>query len=1096
MAKEDRAIREALERFAQSVTENMTTLTSGEPEEQLRSPFWQFVHDVGDALGRSLHAVGETRLPGRLGIPDYAIEAENALLGYAELKAPGHGANATRFKGHDHQQFKRFEALPNLIYTDGNEWALYRRGERISDLIRLSGDATTDGQKAIGKGDVQQLKGLLTDFLAWQPIVPSDAKELAETLAPICRMLRHEVADALGHSDSPLVRLASDWRKHLFPEADDDRFADAYAQTVTYALLLARAEGADTMDLHEAIESLQAQHTMLSRALEVLTDRQAQEEIRPALRLVQRVVAAVEPQTLATDGKADPWLYFYEDFLAAYDSKLRKDAGAYYTPVEVVNCQVRLIDELLRDRLDTEFGYAEGSSVVTLDPAAGTGTYLLAVVDHALRRVAEEEGEGAVRARASILAQNVHGFEILVSPRAVAELRLTQAFTKRNVKLPQEGPNVYLTNTLESPHTDPPAPPLFYQPIAFEHERALRVKDRTPVIVCLGNPPYDRHERPTEDNRAMTGGWVRWGDNGKGDAAILDDFIEPAKRAGHGGHLKNLYNLYVYFWRWALWKTFEHKTSPGPGVVSYISASSYIDGDAFAGMRQHMREICDEIWIIDLGGEGRGTRREENVFDIQTPVAIAVAFRGGIQASEAPATVRYTRIEGTRREKLQRLDTIGSFDDLSWEACPEDWQAPFRPAGQGAFFDWPQLVDLMPWQQSGVKVGRTWPVAPDRPTLERRWQILCKTAPAERAEAFVNRPTGRKVGDSAKKLPPEGGRHTPLLEVKEEATPPPVYFYGYRSFDRQCIFRDGRLIDRPGPGLWHALGDWQVYLTTLFSQPLGVGPALTASASIPDLDHFRGSYGAKAVLPLYRDPQAEHPNLLPGLLEWLAELYGHEVTPEDWVAYLYGVLAQPAYTERFAEELINREIRVPITKDADLFQQVAEIGRYLLWLHTYGERFVPKGRSRGRIPKGRAKCAASVPDDPESYPDTFSYDEPSQTLHVGAGQFTPVAPEVWDFEVSGLKVVQSWLGYRMRQRAGKRSSPLDDIQPERWTAEFTSELLHLLWILEYTLDTYPQQAELLEQVLAGPLVAEDELPPVPDEARKAPKPTVKAELWE
>ena len=142
-----------------------------------------------------------------------------------------------------------------------------------------------------------------------------------------------------------------------------------------------------------------------------------------------------------------------------------------------------------------------------------------------------------------------------------------------------------------------------------------------PVIVCLGNPPYDRHEAATDENTALTGGWVRHGEGAQ--RPILRDFLDPVIRAGHGGHLKNLYNLYVYFWRWALWKVFEKGSGGSPGIVSFISASSYLQGDAFSGMREQMRRQCDEIWILDLGGEGLGTNQSENVFDIQTPVALS-----------------------------------------------------------------------------------------------------------------------------------------------------------------------------------------------------------------------------------------------------------------------------------------------------------------------------------------------------------------------------------------------------------------------------------------------------------------------------------------
>ena len=101
--------------------------------------------------------------------------------------------------------------------------------------------------------------------------------------------------------------------------------------------------------------------------------------------------------------------------------------------------------------------------------------------------------------------------------------------------------------------------------------------------MCLGNPPYGRHEsKQTEDNKAVTGGWVRYGDDKHKAAPILESFLKPARDAGYGVHLKNLYNLYVYFIRWSLWKVFEHKTATGPGILSFITASSlYLDGDAF-----------------------------------------------------------------------------------------------------------------------------------------------------------------------------------------------------------------------------------------------------------------------------------------------------------------------------------------------------------------------------------------------------------------------------------------------------------------------------------------------------------------------------------
>lgn len=1073
----------ALSGFADDVSKKMAGLASGQPEDQLRGPFEVLLGEIGHAIGRSVVAKGESKLPGRLGRPDFAVLSDQLLAGYVELKAPGAGARPNKFKGHDRRQWQRFQALPNLLYCDGNEWGLYRSGSEVRGVVSLAGDVTTAGSSAVTYDDALALQPLLTDFLFWEPSVPSDPKQLADYIAPLCRLLRDDVTDTLRASQSSLVQLALDWRQLLFPDASDEQFADAYAQTIIFGLLLARSEGGGTLDVGTAVKSLAARHTLLSRALEVLTDPQVREELGPALRLAQRVIDRVPIDTL-TVGKKDPWLYFYEDFLAAYDPELRKDAGAYYTPVEVVRSQVRLVDELLTTRFGMAHGFAE-QEVITLDPAVGTGTYLLGVIDHALRKVEQSEGPGAVPGRASILAANLCGFEIMVGPYSVTELRLTRALRDQGATLPEGAPKVYLTDTLESPHTKPPQLPLFLRPMSDQHKHALNVKESVPVLVCIGNPPYDRHERADSTNKGRTGSWVRWGDPDSADPPILDAFLVPAKEAGHGGDLKNLYNLYVYFWRWALWKVFEHKTASGPGIVSFITAASYLDGDAFVGIREHMRRLCDEIWIIDLGGEGRGTRKTENVFNIQTPVAVAVAARYGEPQPNTPARVCYSRIEGTRGQKLKKLETVHVLSDLSWHECPTGWQDLFRPAGLGPFFEWPLLLDLFPWQHSGVQLKRTWPIAPDRQTLERRWAALLTAA--DRAGAF-RETEDRMIGRTYRTLLNPAGSPKPIALLDEEAPVPPIVRYSFRSFDRQFVLADGRLISRPRPPLWEVHSTKQMYLSTLLSHPLGRGPALMACADIPDLHHFRGSYGAKEVIPLWRDAAGTEPNLAPGLLEMLSKTLGCQIAVEDFVGYVYGLLAHPAFEARFTKELDTGELRVPITKDSDLFFEVRNVGQKLLWLQTYGERCPPGKMRAGEVPQGSARCLKSVSNDAKNYPDQFTHNARTSQLTVGDGVFGPVDQAVWKFEVSGLQVVSSWLGYRMRDKKGRHSSPLDQIHPLRWGAEFTTELLKLLWILEATIVESPYQQRLLEMVVQGPTFTHGELPKVPDSARTLPGP--------
>ena len=1052
---------------------------SGEPEDQLRAPTEALFEDYGRIISRAILLTGEARLKDRIGKPDFAAHDQTHTIGYVEVKAPGKGADPALFKGHDLEQWRRFQSVPNLFYTDGNQWALYRSGEREGALVRLAEDFRVEGRSAVTPEIAATLFQTFTAFSSWTPIVPKKPKDLAEFLAPYCRLIRGEVEETLENPRSPLQSLKKEIKTLLFPEATDRQFADAYAQTVIFALLLAKLEGANTLDLNDAYRVLESRHLLLSRSLQFLTDPQARQEISSSLGLIQRVIQEISPETLKSDsGGDDPWLFFYEFFLAKYDPKLRKEWGVYYTPVEVVRCQVSLIDEILSKELGRNMGFVE-PGVITLDPGLGTGTYLLGIINHALKRVEAEEGRGAIKGGARSLANNLHGFEWMVGPYAVAQLRFSRALLAHGTSIPLAGVGIYLTNTLESPHNHPPAPPLFHKPIAEEHKRALKIKDAEHVLVCLGNPPYGRHEAAQEANRPVTGGWVRYGD--EKHSPILEDFIKPARKAGFGVHLKNLYNQYVYFIRWALWKVFEHESAVGPGVVSFITASSYLEGDAFAGVREHMRRICDRIDIIDLGGEGRGTRKDENVFAIKTPVAIFVAWRKEKKADEKPAVVRFTRVEGTRDEKLKKLASITASAEFDWKVVSSELQAPFRPATASQFFAWSLISDIFPWQHSGVEVKRSWPIGPEVDVLKARWTALVN---AKEKEVFFKETRDRKISLPYPSLFAGEPDLPPLESAPETDFRPPVR-YGFRSFIRQYVLPDNRLGDYFRPSLWRAHSEKQIYISSSLALPLSQGPALAVSSEIPDL-HYFCNRGGKDIIPLYRDSAAQEPNIAPRLLDKLSAEFSQPVAAEDLAGYVYAVLAQPEYTSRFARELGSREIRVPLTRKTGLFFRAAEFGKSLLWLHTYGERLTGEERPHGSIPLGKAKCLKAVPDEEEKYPNDFSYNEETKKLHVGEGIFGPVEPGVFHFEVSGFQVVKSWLGYRMRERSGRKSSPLDDIRPRVWTREFTRELLELLWVLEKTIEGYPRQKKLLEQILAGPLFQANELPPVPDEAREAP----------
>jgi predicted helicase len=662
----------------------------------------------------------------------------------------------------------------------------------------------------------------------------------------------------------------------------------------------------------------------------------AQEEIETPVSVLERVIGAVDPVALTRKAKGDPWLYFYEDFLAAYDPKMRKDRGVYYTPVEVVQAQVRLVAQLLEERFNADFSFVN-EKVITLDPGAGTGTYILAALQHGLHRVEQEKGSGMRANFATQAARNLHAFELLVGPYAVAHLRLTQQILAEGGDMPPDGVHVYLTDTLESPYQPPPTYDTLYKELGEEYKRAQRVKADVPVLVVLGNPPYDRQQIEAEDAGLVRrkGGWVRYSEPGTEGAAILIDFLKPLAALGWGVHAKNLYNDYVYFWRWALWKVFENKG--GPGIVSFITAASYLRGPGFAGMRQVMRQTFDDLWIIDLEGDNLGARKTENVFAIQTPVAIAVGVRYGDGQPGTPAAVHYTRVSGTQAEKLHTLAQVSRFTDLPWRPCLPGWTDLFLPTGDKPYWNWPLVTDLFPWQVNGVQFKRTWPIGVTKELLKERWNTLLqadleKRGPLLHESRDLNTRKTLRDPFTRKQLPP-------LTKLQPGEPPLEPIRYNYRSFDRQWALLDSRLCDFPRPNLLKAHNQRQVYLTSLLTDVLGEGPAAVAAAYIPDLHHFCNR-GAKDIIPLWRDAEATAPNVSAGVLETLAQAYGQAITAEDLFAYCYAVLASPEYVRRFWE---NHHPRPPPPHPGRLICPPRYLGRRLLWLHTYGERSSPPG---------------------------------------------------------------------------------------------------------------------------------------------------------
>jgi hypothetical protein len=252
------------------------------------------------------------------------------------------------------------------------------------------------------------------------------------------------------------------------------------------------------------------------------------------------------------------------------------------------------------------------------------------------------------------------------------------------------------------------------------------------------------------------------------------------------------------------------------------------------------------------------------------------------------------------------------------------------------------------------------------------------------------------------------------------------------------------------------------------------------------MHHYHGRGGR--VYPLWRDRAATQPNIKPALLTHLAKVYGQPVKAEDVMAYVAAVMAHPAFTARFAPDLVRPGLRVPLTADAGLFAEAVALGREVIWLHCYGERFSDPTANRPkqapRLPKEHAPyipADGAIPSAPEPLPDTMDYDPAKRRLKIGKGYVENVTPQMWGYEVSGKQVLRHWFSYRRRDRSrpiiGDRRppSPLDSIQPDSWLPEYTTDLLDLLHVLGRLIALEPAQADLLNRVCASPLRSVDEL---------------------
>lgn len=1057
------------------------------------------------------------------------FDASDRLLGYIVYVADrkeDHARLRKQLETHNH-----FHNVL-VIYPDetGGKLELWQGSKPLEG--RLTRGTTRPRFDGIG-GVVQ----LLSRFFIVSKSAIDTPEQLARELAWRAQHLKAIALDELNREVAeeagPLFRLFKDFNL-AFAKQETKDFADTYAQTITYGMLAARWLARNKLTRFTRKEAMKLLPST-SEFLRDLFNRLINEDYDSNLTWLIDDITSLLSRTLVREvfeGKQDPSIHFYQDFLEAYDPAIRRRMGVYYTPDQVVEYMVRNLDHLARTRHGLRLGLADPIRwgeyatqrgielpagikatefvVQILDPATGTGTFILHTLNLIFRTMTEEYARlGYDDAKAAAewkkyvrdeLLPRVNAFELMMAPYIVTHLRLGLALehgladeSGRNSDLwgftfgKKDRLRVFLTNTLAlqtghqldwlTPH------------VAEEAREAEKLKLETPIFVVLGNPPYERVAANTD----TTSEWILRGTvpgrtNGK---SLFDDILDVARANTIFSHHASLYDRCVYFWRWAIWKTLERPSAPG--LIGFITNSTWLTGPGFVGLRQLARQYAEEIETVDLGGDNRGANPEPNVFNIETPVAITTLSKISRTDTAVPSSTRYQRIGGASSEdKLASVDQMisqiqATSDD--WKDVGNEWMSELiPPTGSADWLSYPALTDLFPWQQPGCMFNRTWPIAPNSGVLTRRWQKFMSGNTDERKIWFVTPATGRNIGTKVVGLPR-------LQDEGSNAEHQRIIRYGFRSFDRQWTFIDPRLIALERPALWSSVSEKQIFLVSLMTAETSTGPNLTVSAYVPDKHYFCGR-GGKDILPLFRDSNAQDPNITNGILHKIhTQISLTAPSPVDLAAYVYALLSTLHYQERFAEELKTPGPRVPMTRDTALWSKAVDLGKRLLWLHTYTERLQDASEGRGSSLPTVANLAWTVP--VTKMPEKLSnvkYDPLTQKLTIGNGIVSGVRPDVMAYSVSGMEVVYKWLGYRTLKGAGKAASsknPLDKIRLTTWPEEWSKELIELLTVLTVTLDMQPELADLLDAICDGPLIPASEFP-TPTEAErmepKAPKP--------
>ncbi|MFZ6016875.1 MAG: type ISP restriction/modification enzyme [Nitrospirota bacterium] len=579
---------------------------------------------------------------------------------------------------------------------------------------------------------------------------------------------------------------------------------------------------------------------------------------------ISQVLEKAEISSILKEFKTTRWdedsvIHFYETFLATYNPKERERLGVYYTPLPVVSYIVRSIHKLLKER----FGKVEGLAtdyITLLDPAAGTLTFVVQAIKQVQKELEEKKKEGLIKSyMEEHILPHFHAFEILVAPYTVGHFKVSMVLEEMGSRFKEgERFQFYLTNTLEMKE---PKQVSFLIDLAKEGQEAKRIKEKVPILVIFGNPPYS----VSSENKSE---FIE---------KLMEDYKEDVRDERN---IQPLSDDYIKFIRFAHWKI----NQAGKGVLGFITNNSYLSGVIHRGMRRKLLDTFDEIYILNLHGSSRiGERtpeggRDENVFDIQQGVSVA------LYVSQKKKKVYYADLWGLRKEKYAYLfenDVITTQWQELEPVSPYYFFIPKDFALQAEYEKFWKVTEIFKEWSSGVTTHRDhFVVGFTKEEIIQKLRIFTGSLPNELVSQSLN------LDDTGTWRLTEARQKIKSQNFKDK-----IYPYAYRPFDIRLLCYEATLIDRPRLPFMNNLKRENIALLCMREVVIESGFShIFVSKEISDRRMFLNNRGAPYFFPLYLYPKKDEGRLLdtkrvnnftPEFLQAIKESLETESAPEE-----------------------------------------------------------------------------------------------------------------------------------------------------------------------------------------------------------------------